>query len=97
MKNDRYIEDEELNKCMKLILERLNRIEEKLDKTNKVKNILEDDELLDNQDLCLLLNISKRTLQRYRQKKLIKYYMINDGKAYYKKSELPEFLLKKIK
>ena len=36
---------------------------------------LDGDKLLDNQDMCELLGITKRTLARYRQKKLVTYYM----------------------
>lgn len=93
--NKNYSDDDNLNKCMKIIMSRFRQVEEKIEKLFKVRNCMEDDDLLDNQDLCHLLNVSKRTLQRYRQKKIIKYHMINDGKAYYKKSELPDFLFKK--
>ena len=54
------------------------------------------DTLLDNYDLCRLLGVTKRTLARYRQKKLIRYYMI-DGRTYYKASEIQEFLQMKGK
>ena len=38
-----------------------------LDKKNKKpQNYLNRERLYDNQDICLLLNISKRMLQRYR-------------------------------
>jgi hypothetical protein len=52
---------------------------------------MDGDKLLDNQDLCMLLSITKRSLARYRQKKLIWYYQI-DGKTYYKAYEIQEFL-----
>jgi hypothetical protein len=52
---------------------------------------MDGDKLLDNQDLCLLLGITKRSLARYRQKKLIRFYRI-DCKTYYKASEVEEFL-----
>ena len=61
------------------IMERFDRIEDKL---------------LDNQDMCELLGITKRTLARYRQKKLVTYYMI-DGRTYYKSSEVEAFLNQK--
>ena len=54
------------------------------------------DKLLDNQDMCELLGVTKRTLARYRQKKLVTYYMI-DGRTYYKASEVQDFLNKKGK
>ncbi len=47
-----------------------------------------------NNDLCRILRVSKRTLARYRQKKLIPYYMIR-GKVYYKVSEAQNFLNRK--
>ncbi len=52
------------------------------------------DKLLDNQDMCLLMGISKRTLARYRQKKLIRFYQIS-GRVWYKASEVADFLKKK--
>ena len=41
--------------------------------------------------LSKLLGVTHRTLARYRQKKLIRYYMI-DGRTYYKASEINDFL-----
>ncbi len=49
-----------------------------------------------NDDMCRILRISKRTLARYRQQKLVSYYMIN-GNVYYKVAEVQEFLQKKGK
>jgi excisionase family DNA binding protein len=46
--------------------------------------------------MCQLLGITKRTLARYRQKKLIRFYTIR-GKVWYKASEVEEFLKKKGK
>ena len=52
--------------------------------------------MIHNQDMCELLGVTKRTLARYRQKKLVTYYMI-DGRTYYKASEVQDFLNKKGK
>jgi len=49
-----------------------------------------------NDDLCRILRVSKRTLARYRQQKLIGYYMVR-GKVYYKVAEVQSFLKKKGK
>ena len=65
------------------IMERFDRIERALERMN-------------NYDLCRLLGITKRTLARYRQKKLVTYYMI-DGRTYYKASEVEAFLNQKGK
>lgn len=92
-----YINEEQWERYVTEILSRLSKIDRKIDRLFVVKDCLDGDELLDNQDLCNLLGVTKRTLQRYRQKNLLKYHMINNGKAYYLKSELPEFLLKKAK
>ena len=78
------------------IMERLDKIEPTLERMNKLKDCLDGDTLLDNYDLCQLLGITKRTLARYRQKKLVTYYMI-DGRTYYKASEVEAFLNQKGK
>ena len=80
-----------LEELRKLIVVRFDVIEKKLDRLSKIREAMEGDKLLDNQDLCLLLGITKRSLARYRQKKLIRYYQI-DRKTYYKASEVQEFL-----
>ena len=73
------------------IMERLIALEKKLDRMSKVKEAMDGDKLLDNHDLCMLLGVTKRTLQRYRQLQKIIFYRI-DGKTYYKASEIQEFL-----
>ena len=73
------------------IMDKLNSIDQKLDRMTKVKNAMNGDKLLDNHDLCMLLGVTKRTLQRYRHLEKITYYRI-DGKTYYKASEIEEFL-----
>ena len=78
------------------IMERFDKIERTLERMNKLKDCLDGDTLLDNYDLCQLLGITKRTLARYRQKKLVTYYMI-DGRTYYKASEVEDFLNQKGK
>ena len=56
------------------------------------------DELLDNYDIARLLNVSLRTVARYREKGLIRYYQTDDnGKNFYRSSEIQEFLLKRGK
>lgn len=76
------------------IMERFDRIEDRLSRMNRQTSALDGDKLLDNQDMCELLGITKRTLARYRQKKLVTYYMI-DGRTYYKSSEVEAFLNQK--
>ncbi len=47
--------------------------------------------LMDNQDLCQLLNVDKRTLQRYRSKGTLKYLRI-EGKTFYTIEQINEFI-----
>lgn len=78
------------------IMERFDKIEDRLGRMNRQTSALDGDKLLDNQDMCELLGVTKRTLARYRQKKLVTYYMI-DGRTYYKASEVEAFLNQKGK
>ena len=78
------------------LMERFDKMERAFERMNKLKDCLDGDTLLDNYDLCRLLGVTKRTLARYRQKKLIRYYMI-DGRTYYKASEIQEILQMKGK
>lgn len=78
------------------IVEGFDRIEKKLDRMNRVKDCLDGDTLMDNYDLAELLGVTQRTLARYRQKGLIRYYQTDkNGKNYYRSSEIQEFLRQK--
>ena len=79
------IERETLQMMFHQVMERFDRMENMLRRMNRQTAALEGDKLLDNQDMCELLGVTKRTLARYRQKKLVTYYMI-DGITYYKSS-----------
>lgn len=81
---------EEFNQSIQLVLQGIEDLKEMFHKMTTIKSCLNGDDLLDNQDLCTLLGITKRTLQRYRQKQLITYYQI-DGKSYYLKSDVMNF------
>ena len=47
--------------------------------------------ILDTQDLCLLLNTSKRTIQRHRSMGLLKYHKLG-RKVFYKESDVREYI-----
>ena len=85
------INSETAHKMFIQLMERFDKIEKMLERQNKMKECLDCDTLLDNYDLSKLLGVTHRTLARYRQKKLIRYYMI-DGRTYYKASEINDFL-----
>lgn len=89
------INQETIDKIFFLIMERFDKIDKTLDRMNKLKECFEGDTLLDNYDLCKLLGVTKRTIARYRQKKLIPYYTYDDGRVYYKASEIEKFIKRK--
>lgn len=91
-----YLDKYRAEEMFRQIMERLDRIEENLQIKKQEADPLDGDKLLDNQDLCRLFGVTKRTLARYRQKELIRYYTIR-GRVWYKASEIQEFLEKKGK
>ena len=60
-----YTDREEFEGWMERIMERFDRTEKLLERVLKKNNTLDGEEVLDNQDLCLLLKVGIRTLQRY--------------------------------
>ena len=81
------IDRETFQMMLHQIMERFDRIDDRLNRMNRQTAALEGDKLLDNQDMCELLGVTKRTLT---------YYMI-DGRTYYKASEVQDFLSRKGK
>ena len=76
---------------MERLLEQVERVVGTLDKKNKKpQNYLNGERLYDNQDVCLLLNISKQTLQRYRDNGLKHHTILH--KTYYREKDLHEFI-----
>lgn len=77
---------------MSKIMERFDRHERLLTSlAGKEVKYLDGERLLDNQDLCQLLQASKRSLQRYRSSGTLRYRMLWH-KIYYKESDVQEFL-----
>ena len=65
-------------------------------KLQKAKGKAESIRLFDNQDLCMLLQISKRTLQRYRSVGALPYKTLGK-KTYYSEEDVLTFLSNHIK
>ena len=82
------LDTETFEMWMEKIMERFDR-HERLE-IKEVK-YLDGERLLDNQDLCQLLQASKRSLQRYRSSGVLRYQMLWH-KIYYKESDVQEFL-----
>lgn len=88
-----YIDNEILEKLISTMVEGFARIEKKLDHMNHLKECLDGDRPLDNVDLAELLGVSQRTLARYREKGIIRYYSMDEnGKNLCLASEIQEFL-----
>ncbi|EFK34052.1 Uncharacterised protein [Chryseobacterium gleum] len=59
--------------------------------TRKYTPIFKKEKWLDNQEVCLMMNITKRTLQTYKDKGLLPYSKLN-RKNYYKLSDIQALL-----
>ena len=78
-----YMDSEKFENWMERIMERFDRTEKLLERVLKKSNALDGEEVLDNQDLCLLLKVGIRTLQRYRAIGILPYFTIS-GKVFYR-------------
>jgi len=89
-----FIDKEYFDGWMRRIMERFDRIEggPALPVDGSDRPLMPDGNmLLDNHDLCRMLNVSKRTLQRYRSSGELPYEMIYH-KTYYKESDVVRFI-----
>ncbi|TWI18838.1 helix-turn-helix domain-containing protein [Sphingobacterium siyangense] len=59
--------------------------------TRKYTPIFSEEKWLDNQEVCLMMNITKRTLQTYKDKGMLPYSKLN-RKNYYKRSDVQALL-----
>lgn len=80
-----------MQKGFERLIVRFDRIERHLEKMAIKEKLLEGERLMDNQDLCQLLNVSKRTLQRYRSSGELPYQMVYH-KTFYKESDVEAFI-----
>lgn len=76
---------------MERIISRFDMLDDRLGDTQRNRNSIDGEELLDNQDLLQMLKISNRSLQRYRSSGRLPYYTIS-GKLYYKLSDVHQFI-----
>ena len=90
------------------IVERLDRQEQLLEEIRQHQRMMpqveenagdekwyKGERLYDNQDLCMMLQVSKRSLQRYRSIGILPYLMLRQ-KTYYKESDVEKFLTENI-
>jgi hypothetical protein len=81
---------------MKRIWDKLESLETKINGKEKVRYKIDGETLLDNQDLCFMLSVSKRTLQRFRTSGFLPYKRINQ-KLYYLESDVLKFIKEHLK
>lgn len=86
-----YISKEDFEAWMERIMYRFDKQDKKLNKMSEHRNMLDGEILLDNQDLCQLLNVSKRTLQRYRSSGELPFQTLYQ-KTFYKESDVHKFI-----
>jgi hypothetical protein len=90
-----YIENKDFEDSIKRIMERFDRLESMIKPAEKKEPpTLNGERIYDNQDMCLMLNICKRTLQRYRTLGWLPFIRI-DRKAYYIESDVKKFIEKR--
>ncbi|MBK5719526.1 helix-turn-helix domain-containing protein [Dysgonomonas sp. Marseille-P4677] len=68
-----------------------NGVKEVLELSRQLQSNCTSNKWLDNQEVCLLLGISLRTLQNYRDKRIIPFSQIG-YKCYYKASDIEQFI-----
>lgn len=87
-----YIENNEFGEWMQKLYAKLEELCKDVRVLRNADRVLpEDDNLLDNQDLCLLFKVSIKTLQRYRAIGVLPYFTLS-GKVYYRASDVRAFI-----
>lgn len=91
-----HIDRETFIAWMERIMDRFDMTEMKIDRLVTQRNCLDGEQFLDNQDLMFLLKVSLRTLQRYRTKGILPYIKLDDGRCYYKASDVHKLIREKL-
>lgn len=88
-----YLDKDYFEDWMRRLLTLLEEIKKQHEAPKEKPHILLPDgsRLLDNHDLCRLLNLSKRTIQHYRSTGELPYEMIRH-KTYYRESDVLKFI-----
>ncbi|MDR1866293.1 MAG: helix-turn-helix domain-containing protein [Bacteroidales bacterium] len=90
------IDREHFEAWMERIMARFDLLENRTVKKEKERHRMDGELLFDNQDVCLMLHISKRTLQRYRSSGMLSFKRINQ-KTYYLESDVHRFIREHLK
>jgi len=90
------IDRENFEAWMERMLDRFDMLDKKIERLTTQRNCLDGEQLLDNQDLMFLLKVSPRTLQRYRTKGILPYIKLDDGRCYYKATDVHKLIREKF-
>lgn len=90
------IDRENFEAWMEHMLDRFDMLDKKIERLTTQRNCLDGEQLLDNQDLMFLLKVSLRTLQRYRKKGILPYIKLDDGRCYYKATDVHKLIREKL-
>ncbi|MDR2010942.1 MAG: helix-turn-helix domain-containing protein [Bacteroidales bacterium] len=83
------------SKAYQELVDKINSIAEFIAERNDEPVIDIEEEWVDSYEVCTFLNISQRTLQRLRTKRLIAYSLIS-GKTYYTIAEIKRVLSERL-
>ena len=84
-----------LEEWMLRLMGRFDKLDDFIEILRERYTVINGERYMDNQDLCLLLNVSKRTLQRYRSSGELPYHNIFH-KIYYKEVDVEIFIKEKF-
>jgi len=91
-----FLDSNKFEDAIRRIMERFDTLENKIVKPEKQQQTIDGEKLLDNQDLCFMLNISKRTLQRLRVSGILPCKRIKQ-KTYYLENDVIKFIREHLK
>ena len=83
-------------KTFEKLKERIRQLSNEIENFREKLKVKEKNKWLDSQDVCLALDISKRSLQLYRDNGTIHYTSLG-GKFYYKETDIDEILKNGLK
>ncbi|WP_423148417.1 helix-turn-helix domain-containing protein [Rubrolithibacter danxiaensis] len=88
---DQFAEQNRLHNVERMLMELLQKVNEKEKKAKDKKRNLFKKAWLTSQEVMFLLDISERTLTKWRSEKILVYSQIK-GKSYYKSKDLKDLL-----
>jgi len=87
-----FVNDEYFDKKMQQILDEVREVRKYQKAQNGEKEVFgEGEKIMDNQDLCQMLHVSQRTLNRYRKSGSLPFFK-RGQKIHYKASDVKKFV-----